>query len=412
MKKILFVTPSFYPLRTGGSEVFIKNLCDLLVSHFEVHVITHKGSDFDYVWNPLISTLPDHEVIENIKIHRLRCNQLKNLFFLFIKLVVFKILDRGFYTKIFSKNFIDNIYLYKGPHYIGLKKFLTINNFDYIHIGPAPYEFLIDTMKIHKKLRLKSKILFTPFIHEEIDIYSSDIFNDLYTYCDLIHPVTENEKKFIIHKFNITNFSKLKVIPLFLRIKSYETEINLIKAKSDFIENNKLESKIIILGIGGKVENFKGVEYTIKALNSLSKKYPNLILITIGESSNLKRFNLNKNFRIIELGHVSGITKNVVFSVADIFCMPSQIDSFGLVNLEAWYYKKPIVAFDIPSIKELFHEGSLLSPVRDLELLEKNLEKLIKSKSLREELGEKGFQKLMRNFTQSAVKEEYLKMFS
>jgi glycosyltransferase involved in cell wall biosynthesis len=54
---------------------------------------------------------------------------------------------------------------------------------------------------------------------------------------------------------------------------------------------------------------------------------------------------------------VSDAEKSAVLAACDILCVPSLEESLGGVYLEAWYYKKPIIAADIPPLRELTDNG-------------------------------------------------------
>ena len=122
-KKILFITSNFLPNKLTGSEEFIKNLSQLLnTKGLDVTVLTHRGSDFNYVWNPFQKKLKKQEVIKDIKIVRLKNNHLKNFFILFIKMLI-QITKHKLNPSIPLFEYIN---LYTGPQFIGLKKFLKM----------------------------------------------------------------------------------------------------------------------------------------------------------------------------------------------------------------------------------------------------------------------------------------------
>ena len=57
-KKVLFITSNFLPNKLTGSEEFIKNLSLLLITKgLDITVLTHRGSNFNYVWNPFQKNL-------------------------------------------------------------------------------------------------------------------------------------------------------------------------------------------------------------------------------------------------------------------------------------------------------------------------------------------------------------------
>jgi len=91
--------------------------------------------------------------------------------------------------------------------------------------------------------------------------------------------------------------------------------------------------------------------------------------------------------------------------------MPSATESFGLVYLEAWNYKKPIIALDSLQMKELFQEGGLFAKPNSVNSLSMCLKKLIENEHLRKKLGEKGYEKLQKNFLLQILMKDYLNMF-
>ena len=403
-KKILFITSNFLPNKLTGSEEFIKNLSQLLnTKGLDVTVLTHRGSDFNYVWNPFQKKLKKQEVIKEIKIVRLKNNHLKNFFILFIKMLI-QITKHKLNPSIPLFEYIN---LYTGPQFIGLKKFLKMNKYDVIHVGPAPYEYVINTVKLVKSSNLNSLIITTPFIHETQRIYLSKIFKSTYRAIDRIHTVTNHETNLICKNFGIKPF-KIRAIPLFLNLENFCKTEELVYDTIKFKNQYNLHKKFVILGIGGE-NNAKGFEYTFEACKILSKKYSNLVLISIGSKSSLDTSNIN--FEYINLGWVLGKQKDIVFNSCDVFCMPSKVDSFGLVYLEAWLRKKPICALKLPAIYEVLNGGSLFIDKLNSENTAEVLEKIIKNSKFATKLGEEGYKILMDKYTSKSVYEKYSNLF-
>jgi glycosyltransferase involved in cell wall biosynthesis len=44
--------------------------------------------------------------------------------------------------------------------------------------------------------------------------------------------------------------------------------------------------------------------------------------------------------------------KQDALAACDMLCVPSEGESFGMVYFEAWAYKKPVVALDLPVLRE------------------------------------------------------------
>jgi glycosyltransferase involved in cell wall biosynthesis len=230
--------------------------------------------------------------------------------------------------------------------------------------------------------------------------------------CNLIHTVSDYEKNLLIKKMKITSIHKIKTIPLFIetskRLNNDTLELNSKKLREQL---DIRSDEIIILGIGDSRKEAKGVEYTIQALNKLSKDHSNICLITIGSNFTLNDFNLKPEFKFINLGFVSVDIKETLFYTCDIFCMPSLVESFGLVYLEAWAKKKPVVGFKLGALSEILSGGSLLSESKNIYSLAKNIESLIISPNKRLIIGERGYESLNKNYASKKAIEMYKDSF-
>lgn len=89
------------------------------------------------------------------------------------------------------------------------------------------------------------------------------------------------------------------------------------------------------------------------------------------------------------------------FAAIDIFSMPSRTDSFGIVFLEAWANRLPVVAADAGGVPEVVdHEKTgLLVPFGDVGRLGSALERLLDSPNDADRLGRAGFELVQKGYT-------------
>jgi len=151
----------------------------------------------------------------------------------------------------------------------------------------------------------------------------------------------------------------------------------------------------------GRLEKRKGFDYLLKAYKHVIQEVPDCRLIAVGPGTRLRK---KYEKRIAKEG-----LKDVVFAgystysdlpryyqTADIVCFPATgRESFGIVLLEAMSVGKPIIATAIDGFNNVLTDGveGLSVPPRDAEKLTESLLKLIKNKSLRQQMGEKGREK-------------------
>ena len=125
-----------------------------------------------------------------------------------------------------------------------------------------------------------------------------------------------------------------------------------------FNKENHIDPTTISLLFVGLKSKEKGIFTLIEAMKKVWLLEPKVNLILIGSPTPdfLNYFsNLDQNFKnkIIDLGITDETTKNTAMSACDIFVIPSQSESFGMVILEAWYYKKPVISCNVSPINEI-----------------------------------------------------------
>ncbi|MGQ9505944.1 MAG: glycosyltransferase [Thermogutta sp.] len=93
----------------------------------------------------------------------------------------------------------------------------------------------------------------------------------------------------------------------------------------------------------------KRPSWLMKALAVLRNEFPDLGLIFAGpdagagEEVNILARQFGLDGRVCQLGFVQGEEKQQLFAVADVFCLPSQDENFGVAVVEAMAYGVPAV---------------------------------------------------------------------
>ena len=105
--------------------------------------------------------------------------------------------------------------------------------------------------------------------------------------------------------------------------------------------------------------------------------------------------------RLKVLGPVDDAEKRDMLAAADIFAMPSRTDSFGIVYLEAWLYRCPVIAARTWGMSDVVRDGEdgLLVRFGDVTALGQALGHLLDHPEERAALGSRGAQKVYQQYT-------------
>jgi glycosyltransferase involved in cell wall biosynthesis len=155
----------------------------------------------------------------------------------------------------------------------------------------------------------------------------------------------------------------------------------------------------------GRLVFYKNVEILIRAFKLLSSgsKYTRLIIAGDGP---LKEYltNLTKELGIskdvVFLGHVTNEEKIEYLRKCGALALPSTFEGFGLVILEAFLMRKPVLVSNVKPFDEIVDDNvnGFLIPHDDHQAWAQKIKQLIADKKKCQEMGEAGYLKYKEKF--------------
>ena len=146
----------------------------------------------------------------------------------------------------------------------------------------------------------------------------------------------------------------------------------------------------------------KGTFHLVEAVRHLRREGRDVTLVLAGAvlqpfQRYWKRLTSEDRKGILVLGQVDQKTKRDLLAACDVFAMSSRTDSFGIVYLEAWLYRKPVIAARTWGVTDIVrdHEDGLLVPFGDVKALAQAIAFLLEHSDLRETMGLQGEQKVL-----------------
>ncbi|MBC7329541.1 glycosyltransferase family 4 protein [bacterium] len=227
--------------------------------------------------------------------------------------------------------------------------------------------------------------------------------------CDAFVCLTDEERReWIKYGFN---HPRMSVIPSGVEIERFENpKISPLSLR----KNLGIGEEEKVVGFIGRLAPVKGARYLLLAGEILTKRYPNFVLLFVGdgeEREELERMARERGIRALFLGNREDVED--FYHISDLVVVPSLNEAFGRVVVEAWSAGKAVVGSDVGGIRDLIDDGEtgLLVPPANPFSLAEALEKLIKQESLARKLGDKGKEKA-ELYSVSAMMEKTVKLYN
>lgn len=178
-------------------------------------------------------------------------------------------------------------------------------------------------------------------------------------------------------------------------------KINLLYNSVFVNQFHNRKDKNLVLGVGILTKR-KNFEILIKAASNKNLLNTKFIIVGDGpEKENLKNLISELNLKNVYLtGSLPHEKVKKLMSECSFLVLPSKIEAFGLVLIEAMACGKPVIGTNIGGIKEIIIHGKngfLVSPDNSSELVDK-IHKLIKDKKLRKKMGEEARKNVLKKF--------------
>jgi len=170
-----------------------------------------------------------------------------------------------------------------------------------------------------------------------------------------------------------------------------------------------------ILGLG-TLEPRKNFEGLIEAFDLLQADQPDLHLVIAGGKGWLydSIFEAAERSPAASRVHLIGFTADedlpALYSLAQVFALPSHYEGFGIPVLEAMACGAPVVTANNSSLPEIAGEAAVLLPASDIEALANVMRQFVLHQSLREKHVELGLEQA-KKFTWKAAAEKLLAVY-
>jgi len=396
---ILHLVHNYYPA-VGGVEKLMQNISERLQKrgHRVKVVASNALSVEDYILSKNEKKLlpVGREIINDIEVERVpfsKRNQAlwRNLYRIFWHL---KLPGNGWIRA-----------LWQGPRTRGYVKAGLRSPCDVICACPLPTRNVYYAHLLKKKK--KCPLVVIPCIHTEDRFgYHNRLFYKILRESEAVIALSSLERDFLI---------EAGVDPNNIFVSGIGIEENFKDKEVDIRKKHGIKEKNIILFVGQHGIH-KGIDSLIKAMGYVWKEKNDTALIIAGSPTAnskkivklIQKYNREKRQKVYMIDSFSENEKNSIYKSADVFVSVSKYESFGIVFLEAWLNKIPVISCRSGASSTLVNnlrDGLHVEYDNHVELGTAILE-LLNDRETSKKMGEAGYRKVKERYTWPRIMDE------
>lgn len=404
--RILYVTPS-YPPKIGGGERYAQAIAQAAVAAgHEVTVVTSDVADNPefWEWHPdREAASPSVQIEDGVTVIRYPAIGMRGgwaALTLWRKAMVV-LGTLGSWTEPMLLRMCHRI-----PRIPRLEEMLSsAAPFDVVHAYNLSWEY---PMMVASRFAQQRKIPFvvTPFAHLGVEV-SARVTRNI-TMPHQLNVLQQADAVLALPSVEAEGLISLGLDPV--RVHAVGSGVdNAIAVTYTRDVLGDIEGPVVVFI--GRVSRDKGAITAAEAIRALREQAQcNVSLILIGPIDRTfaryyERLSASRRKGIVLLGPVDEWKKHAILERSSMLVLPSRVDSFGIVLLEAWAHGKPVIGARAGGIPGVIDDGidGLLVPWDDASALAGAINALLIDPLLAADMGRHGQRKTADRYTWSAV---------
>lgn len=375
--KILFITHLYRPAIGGAERVFRRIAEGLAGLGHDVTVLTSDALSTDHYYDHAPSGISPRERLDGVEVIRESVDipAYKRL----------RVFDRT--ARRLGRMGAPVRPLVFGPHFRAAFREVLRREYDAVVAGPTPTSAIYYGL-IYKWTHRNARLILFPHLHIQDRLHRACINRWTLRRADRVFVLTEAEKRYLMRK----------------RIRESRI-VRIVNAVDDHVfeagasPETDLRDYVLYLGQEG---GHKRIPLLIKAMSRLWDKGYSHPLVIAGARTDYS-VTVDKTIAQLPDRHKKMIhrhndipeeRKAALIDSSRVLVNPSSFEAFGIVFLEAWARRKPVIGADIPAVREIVGDGKkgLLFKDKDGLDLEGKIEILLKDRDLAERMGRAGYE--------------------
>jgi len=180
-----------------------------------------------------------------------------------------------------------------------------------------------------------------------------------------------------------------------------------------------IDPKCNIVGTVGRLSEEKGHTHLLHGAQKVLQAYPDVVFLIVGDGP-LREDLQDKALQLAQEGSVNpflftGVRNDMeeIYSLMDIFVLPSLTEGLPMVLLEAMAAQKPVVATRVGAVPRVIENGhsGLLIPPGDVESLAGAIIDLLNDPQKAQYMAQNGYERVRDHFSAKRMAEQYIKVY-
>ncbi len=349
-----------YPPFVGGAEVYTRTISErCAAAGARVTLVTTNAAEVEYFWNPRKRHLAaGHETVNGVDVIRQRVSHLP------LSPLSFYVLRRA--ATLMARQPKLAMPILRGlasrmPGVPDLPRSLNDlpANFDLVHGINIALEWpLLCAWRYARQHDLP--FVATPFVHVGEQGRKDVLIN--YVMPHQLEALRDADAVIVQTEIERRALASLGIVEERLHRLGMGVNLDELrggKAARFRLRYNLGEPIVTFLGV---VTHDKGSFHLVRAMEQLWAQGVKAHLVIGGQPVDefidfYRKLSPETQARIVQLGIVGGQDKQDLLAATDVFALPSRIDSFGIVYLEAWAYGKPVIGGRAGGVPDVISDG-------------------------------------------------------
>lgn len=396
--KVLHVCSNYYPAH-GGPQYTMKHLSEKLVAYYGDAVEVATSNALYGPEQTVYKTISP--AVENIHGVTVKRYPLVRWHYAWIEKM------GRVYKKIFKKPLPHSLRKYRWEmHCPGVDKSMQQTDADVIMATTINYMFT-DYPFYRDKHNAKPFVLYGA-LHLHIDWPADSPIIQRAKACDCYISNTLYEKQRLMEY----GVEADKIVNIGTGIATEDMQCDEAAVKA-FRAKHGIADDEVLIGHIGRLSEGKGAGILLEAFITLYQSNPKVKLLLAGTTTEyadkLQQRIMQAQVPVVFTTDFTDADKPVLFHALDLFVLASKGESFGVVFLEAWACKKPVLGTRMGAVASLIEEGKdgLLFEPGDSHELANQLGLLAANAGRRQEMGDNGYHKVQQQYTWPVIVEQY-----